>query len=50
MITGMPRVAIAIRDMDEAIRVFRDSLGLGVAEMPGVIESLGIRVAMGSGN
>ena len=50
MITGMPRVAIAVRNLDDAIRRFRDSIGLRLAELPGVIDSLGIRIAMGSGN
>lgn len=46
MITCMPRVAIAIRDMDAAVRWFRDSLGLGVSELDGAIDSLGVRIAM----
>lgn len=46
MITAMPRVAIAVRDMDAAVRWFRDSLGLGVGELSGTIDSLGIRIAM----
>ena len=49
MITEMPRIAIAVRDMDQAIDRFRNALGLGVVELPGVIDSLGIRIAMCSG-
>ncbi len=48
MITAVPRVAIAVRDMDEAIRRFRDSLGFRVRELDGIVDELGIRIAMGS--
>ena len=34
MITAMPRIAIAVRDMDRAIGTFRDRLGMPVYEFP----------------
>ena len=46
MITGMPRIAIAVRNMDEAIRTFRDTFGMPVTESPRSVESLGVRIAM----
>jgi methylmalonyl-CoA/ethylmalonyl-CoA epimerase len=46
MITGMPRIAIAIRDMDKALCLFRDTFGMPVAEVPGAATSLGVRIAM----
>jgi methylmalonyl-CoA/ethylmalonyl-CoA epimerase len=42
----MPRIAIAVRDMDAAVRVFRDSFGMPVQEAPGQVEALGVRIAM----
>jgi catechol 2,3-dioxygenase-like lactoylglutathione lyase family enzyme len=46
MITGMPRIAIAVRDMDEAVRTFRDRFGMPVNESPQSVQSLGVRIAM----
>lgn len=46
MITAMPRVAIAVRDMDEAVRHFRDVLGMPVHEYGWVVRELGIRMAL----
>jgi methylmalonyl-CoA/ethylmalonyl-CoA epimerase len=46
MITGMPRIAIAVRNMDEAVRTFRDRFGMPVNEVPQSVESLGVRIAM----
>ena len=46
MITGMPRIAIAVRDLDVAAKIFRDAFGMPVTEVAGVVESLGVRIAM----
>jgi catechol 2,3-dioxygenase-like lactoylglutathione lyase family enzyme len=46
MITGMPRIAIAVRDMDQAVRRFHDTFGMPVSESPGAVDSLGVRIAM----
>jgi catechol 2,3-dioxygenase-like lactoylglutathione lyase family enzyme len=46
MITGLPRIAIAVRDMDRAISTFGDGLGMPVCEFGGLDESLGIRMAL----
>src|SRR6516162_3135307 len=46
MITSMPRIAIAVRDMDHAIATFRDVLGMPVYEFDWVRRSLGIRMAL----
>ncbi len=46
MITGMPRIAIAVRDMDKAISVFHDTFGMPVEESPASVASLGVRIAM----
>ena len=46
MITGMPRIAVAVRDMDRAITTFRDVLGMPVHEFDWVRRSLGIRMAL----
>ncbi|MGE3598893.1 MAG: VOC family protein [Dehalococcoidia bacterium] len=46
MITGMPRIAIAVRNMDAAVRTFRDRLGMPVNESPQSVQSLGVRIAM----
>lgn len=46
MITGMPRIAIAVRDMDAAIATFRDGFAMPVSEVAGAVESLGVRIAM----
>ena len=47
MISGMPRIAIAMHDFDEAIRLFRDDFGMPVADFsPDTVPSLGAHVAM----
>jgi catechol 2,3-dioxygenase-like lactoylglutathione lyase family enzyme len=46
MITGMPRIAIAVRDMDEAVQTFRDRFGMPVHEVSQSAQSLGVRIAM----
>jgi catechol 2,3-dioxygenase-like lactoylglutathione lyase family enzyme len=46
MITGMPRIAIAVRDMDAAIATFRDGFAMPVNEVAGAVKSLGIRIAI----
>ena len=47
MITGMPRVAIAVQDFDAVLRTFSELLGLPVVNLsPGSTESLGARLAM----
>jgi methylmalonyl-CoA/ethylmalonyl-CoA epimerase len=46
MITGMPRIAIAVRDMDRAIGVFRDTFGMPVEESTASAQALGVRIAM----
>ena len=46
MITGMPRIAIAVRDLDVAADTFRDAFAMPVTEVAGVVESLGVRIAM----
>jgi hypothetical protein len=47
MITGMPRIAIAVRDFDTALATFRDGFGMPVQDLSGTsIESLGARLAM----
>ncbi len=46
MITGMPRIAIAVHDMDKAISVFHDTFGMPVEESPASVQSLGVRIAM----
>jgi catechol 2,3-dioxygenase-like lactoylglutathione lyase family enzyme len=46
VITEVPRIAIAVRDMDRAVAAFRDVLGMPVCEFGGVRESLGIRMAL----
>jgi catechol 2,3-dioxygenase-like lactoylglutathione lyase family enzyme len=46
MITAMPRIAIAVRDMNRAIETFRDVLGMPVYEFAWVRKSLGIRMAL----
>jgi catechol 2,3-dioxygenase-like lactoylglutathione lyase family enzyme len=46
MITAMPRIAIAVRDMDRAVETFRDGLGMPVYEFEWVRASLGIRMAL----
>jgi catechol 2,3-dioxygenase-like lactoylglutathione lyase family enzyme len=46
MITAMPRIAIAVRDMDRAITTFRDQLGMPVYEFAWVRKALGIRMSL----
>jgi catechol 2,3-dioxygenase-like lactoylglutathione lyase family enzyme len=47
MITGMPRIAIAARDFDACVGVFRDTLGMPVRDLSqGSVESLGAKLAM----
>ncbi len=47
MITGMPRIAIAVRDFPKSVATFRDKLGMPVIDMSqGSVESLGARLAM----
>jgi catechol 2,3-dioxygenase-like lactoylglutathione lyase family enzyme len=47
MITGMPRIAIAVADFAAAIDTFRDRLGMPVLDVSeSSVESLGARLAM----
>lgn len=47
MITGMPRIAIAVHNFDAVVTTFGDLLGLPVVDLsPGSVESLGARLAM----
>jgi len=46
MITAMPRIAVAVRDMSRAISTFRDVLGMPVHEFDWVRAALGIRMAL----
>ncbi len=47
MITGMPRIAIAMHDFDAAVAFFRGELGMPVVDLtPGSVESLGAKLAM----
>jgi catechol 2,3-dioxygenase-like lactoylglutathione lyase family enzyme len=46
MITGMPRIAIAVRNMEEAIQTFHDRFGMPVNESAQSVQSLGVRIAM----
>jgi catechol 2,3-dioxygenase-like lactoylglutathione lyase family enzyme len=46
MITAMPRIAIAVRNMDRALATFRDGLGMPVHEFEWVRKTLGIRMAL----
>lgn len=47
MITGMPRIAIAVRDIDKAIATFRDALGMPVIDISATsVTGLGARLAM----
>jgi catechol 2,3-dioxygenase-like lactoylglutathione lyase family enzyme len=46
MITAMPRIAVAVRDMDRAITTFRDRLGMPVHEFEWVRKALGIRMSL----
>lgn len=47
MITGMPRIAIAVRDFPTTVATFRDKLGMPVNDMSeSSVESLGAKLAM----
>ncbi len=47
MITGMPRIAIAVDDFDAVVATFRDQFGMPVIDLsPGSIDSLGAKLAM----
>ena len=47
MITGMPRIAIAVRDFDKIITTFRDQFGMPVIDISdSSVDSLGARLAM----
>ncbi|HEX9642047.1 MAG TPA: VOC family protein [Candidatus Krumholzibacteria bacterium] len=46
MVTAMPRIAIAVRDMDRAITTFGDHLGMPVHEFEWVRKALGVRMAL----
>ena len=46
MVTGMPRIAVAVRDMDRAVATFRDVLGMPVYEFDWVRRPLGIRMSL----
>ena len=47
MITGMPRIAIAVADFDAVVATFRDQFGMPVIDLsPGSIDSLGAKLAM----
>jgi catechol 2,3-dioxygenase-like lactoylglutathione lyase family enzyme len=47
MITGMPRIAIAVNDFDAIVTTFRDGFGMPVFDMSGSsVDDLGARLAM----
>jgi len=47
MITGMPRIAIAVRDFDQIVATFRDRFGMPVIDMSdGSVDSLGAKLGM----
>lgn len=47
MITGMPRIAIAVRDFDATVATFRDKLGMPVLDISeNSVQSLGAKLAM----
>ncbi|HJL52146.1 MAG TPA: VOC family protein, partial [Arenicellales bacterium] len=47
MITGMPRIAIAVNDFPKAIDFFKEKLGMPVVDMSaGSVDSLGAKLAM----
>lgn len=47
MITGMPRIAIAMHDFDAAVERFREDFGMPIVDLtPGSVESLGAKLAM----
>jgi catechol 2,3-dioxygenase-like lactoylglutathione lyase family enzyme len=48
VITAMPRIAIAVRDFDAAVSMFRDTLGMPVVDFsPRTVPTLGAHVGMG---
>ena len=47
MITGMPRIAIAVRDFDGIVTTFRDQFGMPVIDISdSSVDSLGAKLAM----
>ena len=47
MITGMPRIAIAVRDFPATVATFRDKLGMPVVDLSeSSVENLGAKLAM----
>ena len=47
MITGMPRIAIAVHDFDATVATFRDQLGMPVLDISeSSVKSLGAKLAM----
>ncbi len=47
MITGMPRIAIAVHDFDACVATFRDKLGMPVIDVSDTsVENLGAKLAM----
>ena len=47
MITGMPRIAIAVKDFDKIITTFRDQFGMPVLDISdSSVDSLGAKLAM----
>lgn len=47
MITGMPRIAIAVDEFHVVVSTFREKLGMPVIDLtPGSVESLGAKLAM----
>ena len=49
MIDLLPRIGIAVRDMDRAVDVFRNRFGIPTYEFEWAPEKLGARMAIGSG-
>ena len=47
MITGMPRIAIAVRDFATSVATFRDKLGMPVIDLSAnSVDALGVKLAM----
>ena len=47
MITGMPRIAIAVRDFATSVATFREKLGMPVVDLSeNSVKSLGARLAL----
>jgi catechol 2,3-dioxygenase-like lactoylglutathione lyase family enzyme len=42
----MPRIAIAVHDLDKAMTLFGETFGMPVHESPASVQSLGVRIAM----